>query len=85
MDLNRKRCVLLRLSLGIALVGGSSVLFLDEPSAAVDAAGKRHLWEVVRTRAPGQTVVLTTHSMEEAEALADRLAIQVPSGVSEGL
>jgi len=66
-----------KLSLGIALVGGSSILFLDEPSAAVDAAAKRHLWRVIKRRAAEQTVVITTHSMEEAEALCDRLAIQV--------
>lgn len=66
-----------KLSVGIALIGRSSVLFLDEPSAAVDAGAKRHLWEVIRKRRQDQTVVLTTHSMEEAEALCDRLAVQV--------
>jgi len=66
-----------KLSVGIALVGHSPVLFMDEPSAAVDAGAKRHLWEVIQKRGVGQTVVLTTHSMEEAEALCDRLAIQV--------
>jgi len=66
-----------KLSLGIALIGHSPVLFLDEPSAAVDAAAKRHLWKVIKMRGPDQTVVLTTHSMEEAEALCDRMAIQV--------
>jgi len=66
-----------KLSLGIALIGHSPMLFLDEPSAAVDAAAKRHLWKVIKLRGPDQTVVLTTHSMEEAEALCDRIAIQV--------
>jgi len=66
-----------KLSLGIALIGYSSLLFLDEPSAAVDAGAKRHLWKVIKMRSRGQTVVLTTHSMEEAEALCDRIAIQV--------
>jgi ABC-type multidrug transport system ATPase subunit len=66
-----------KLSLGIALIGHSPVLFLDEPSAAVDAGAKRHLWKVIEKRGPDQTVILTTHSMEEAEALCDRLAIQV--------
>mmetsp|Transcript_40510 Transcript_40510/g.107011 ORF Transcript_40510/g.107011 Transcript_40510/m.107011 type:complete len:1425 (-) Transcript_40510:131-4405(-) len=66
-----------KLSLGIALIGGSKILLLDEPSAAVDAGAKRHLWRVIKQRAPDQTVVVTTHSMEEAEALCDRLAIQV--------
>merc|ERR1712150_67613 len=66
-----------KLSVAIALIGDSSILFLDEPSAAVDAGAKRHLWKVIKLRAPSQTVVITTHSMEEAEALSDRIAIQV--------
>jgi len=66
-----------KLSVGISLIGQSPLLFLDEPSAAVDAGAKRHLWKVIKRRAPTQTVVLTTHSMEEAEALCDRIAIQV--------
>lgn len=66
-----------KLSVGISLIGQSPLLFMDEPSAAVDAGAKRHLWKVIKRRAPSQTVVLTTHSMEEAEALCDRIAIQV--------
>jgi ABC-type multidrug transport system ATPase subunit len=66
-----------KLSLGISLIGQSPLLFLDEPSAAVDAGAKRHLWKVIKRRRANQTVVLTTHSMEEAEALCDRIAIQV--------
>lgn len=66
-----------KLSVAIALIGHSQMLFLDEPSAAVDAGAKRHLWKVIKLRGPDQTVVLTTHSMEEAEALSDRMAIQV--------
>ncbi|CAE7453862.1 ABCA5 [Symbiodinium sp. CCMP2592] len=48
-------------------------LFLDEPSAAVDAGAKRHLWKVIRMRSRDQTVVLTTHSMEEAEVVRGQL------------
>jgi len=66
-----------KLSLGIALIGRSDVLFLDEPSAAVDAGAKRLLWQVIKMRAAGRTVIITTHSMEEAEAVCDRIAIQV--------
>lgn len=66
-----------KLSVGIALIGHSKMLFLDEPSAAVDAGAKRHLWKVIKSRGPDQTVVLTTHSMEEAGALSSRMAIQV--------
>merc|ERR1719335_1267292 len=66
-----------KLSLAIALIGDPPLLLLDEPSAAVDAAAKRHLWRIIKGRGRDQTVLLTTHSMEEAEALSDRLAIQV--------
>merc|ERR1719191_426695 len=66
-----------KLSLAISLIGNPPILLLDEPSAAVDAAAKRHLWRIVKQRGEEQTVILTTHSMEEAEALSDRLAIQV--------
>jgi len=66
-----------KLSLAQALIGSSSVLFLDEPSAAVDAGGKRLLWKVIKLRRANRTVVITTHSMEEAEAVCDRIGIQV--------
>ena len=66
-----------KLSLAIALIGNPDMLLLDEPSAAVDAAAKRHLWKVIKGRQEHQTVVMTTHSMEEAEACSDRLTVQV--------
>jgi ABC-2 type transport system ATP-binding protein len=65
-----------RLSLGLALVGRPELLFLDEPTAAMDPQARRGTWEVIRDlRARGATVLLTTHFMEEAEQLADRVAI----------
>ncbi|KAI1818468.1 hypothetical protein GGS20DRAFT_291739 [Poronia punctata] len=64
-----------KLSLGIALVGDPPVLLLDEPSSAMDAASKRVLWKTLEAIAPGRSVLLTTHSMEEADALATRAAI----------
>jgi ATP-binding cassette, subfamily A (ABC1), member 3 len=64
-----------KLSLGIALVGNPPVLLLDEPSSAMDAASKRVLWKTLEAVAPGRSVLLTTHSMEEADALATRAAI----------
>lgn len=66
-----------KLSVGIALIGRPELLLLDEPSACLDAAAKRYLWAMLRGRGAWQTALLTTHSMEEAEALCDRLAIQV--------
>ncbi|KAI0441149.1 hypothetical protein F4803DRAFT_437510 [Xylaria telfairii] len=64
-----------KLSLGIALIGNPPVLLLDEPSSAMDAASKRVLWKTLQAVAPGRSVVITTHSMEEADALATRAAI----------
>ena len=65
-----------RLDLALALLGEPEVLFLDEPTTGLDAEGRRDTWELVRQlRATGTTVLLTTHYLEEAEGLADRLAI----------
>ncbi|KAH7025268.1 P-loop containing nucleoside triphosphate hydrolase protein [Microdochium trichocladiopsis] len=64
-----------KLSLGIALMGNSTVLVLDEPSASLDAAAKRDVWRTLKAVSPGRAVLLTTHSMEEAGALASRVAI----------
>ncbi|MFJ9894229.1 ABC transporter ATP-binding protein [Streptomyces sp. NPDC091280] len=65
-----------RLDLALALLGEPEVLFLDEPTTGLDAEGRRDTWELVRAlRDGGTTVLLTTHYLEEAEDLADRLAI----------
>lgn len=65
-----------RLDLALALLGRPEVLFLDEPTTGLDAEGRRDTWELVRAlRDGGTTVLLTTHYLEEAEGLADRLAI----------
>jgi ABC-2 type transport system ATP-binding protein len=65
-----------RLSVACALVGAPDLLFLDEPTTGLDPQSRRSLWEVIETfRAGGGTVVLTTHYMEEATRLCDRVAI----------
>src|SRR5258706_6907684 len=80
-----------RLALALALVNDPDVVFLDEPTAGLDPQGRRSLWEVVRAmKGEGRTVVLTTHYMDEAEALCDRLAILdhariLPSGTPSQL
>ncbi len=65
-----------RLSLACALAGDPDVLFLDEPTTGLDPQARRHIWELCRAFVSrGGTILLTTHFMDEAERLADRLAI----------
>ncbi|KAI9743085.1 MAG: hypothetical protein M1818_003380 [Claussenomyces sp. TS43310] len=64
-----------KLSLGIALMGNPKVLLLDEPSSGMDAAAKRVMWSTLQKVVPGRAILLTTHSMEEAAALASRAGI----------
>lgn len=65
-----------RLSLACALVGDPELLFLDEPTTGLDPASRRQIWEIVEDlRARGRTILLTTHYMEEAARLCDRVAI----------
>jgi len=65
-----------RLAIALALVNDPELVFLDEPTTGLDPQARRSLWDVVRhIKSEGRTVILTTHYMEEAEALCDRLAI----------
>jgi ABC-2 type transport system ATP-binding protein len=65
-----------RLAVACALAGDPDLLFLDEPTTGLDPQSRRQLWELIETfRARGRTIVLTTHYMEEAERLCDRVAI----------
>merc|ERR1712159_32758 len=66
-----------KLSLAISLVGRPAVLFLDEPSTGMDPVARRHVWRVIEEATVNAAVVLTTHSMEECEALCTRLGIMV--------
>jgi ABC-2 type transport system ATP-binding protein len=65
-----------RLDLALALVGDPELLFLDEPTTGFDPAARRAAWEMIRSlRALGKTILLTTHYLDEAEQLADRVAV----------
>ena len=65
-----------RLDLGIALVGDPELIFLDEPTTGFDPSARRSAWELVRSlRALGKTILLTTHYLDEAQQLADRVAV----------
>jgi len=65
-----------RVDLGVALVGDPDLLFLDEPTTGFDPAARRTAWEMIRSlRTLGKTVLLTTHYLDEAQQLADRVAV----------
>ncbi|KAK3933415.1 Phospholipid-transporting ATPase ABCA1, partial [Frankliniella fusca] len=84
MDLEKKRKAFAntlsggmkrKLSVGMAFVGGSKVVFLDEPTAGVDPFSRRGIWELLVKFRKGRTIILTTHFMDEADLLGDRIAI----------
>ena len=64
-----------RLSIAMALVSQPEVLFLDEPTLGLDVLARRELWTVIRGLKGHTTIVLTTHYLEEAESLADRVGV----------
>jgi ABC-2 type transport system ATP-binding protein len=71
-----------RLSIAMALISDPKVLFLDEPTLGLDPRARRNLWEQIEKLKGNKTIILTTHYMEEAEALSDRIAI-IKSGCIE--
>ena len=64
-----------RLSIAMALISEPQILFLDEPTLGLDVLARSDLWEIIRVLKGKVTIILTTHYMEEAEALSDRIAI----------
>ncbi|KAK0586980.1 hypothetical protein LWI29_015655 [Acer saccharum] len=70
-----------RLSVAISLIGDPKVVYMDEPSTGLDPASRNSLWNVVKHAKQGRAIILTTHSMEEAEVLCDRLGIFVDGGL----
>ncbi|XXG81173.1 hypothetical protein AAC387_Pa09g1870 [Persea americana] len=66
-----------RLSVGISLIGDTQVVFMDEPTTGLDPESRNNLWHVVKMAKTNRAIILTTHSMEEADFLCDRLGIMV--------
>ncbi|XP_072996680.1 ABC transporter A family member 6-like [Typha latifolia] len=66
-----------RLSVAISLIGDTQVVFLDEPTAGLDPASKYQLWQAIKLAKRDRAMILTTHSMEEAELLCDRVGIVI--------
>ncbi|XP_046544464.1 phospholipid-transporting ATPase ABCA3-like [Haliotis rubra] len=64
-----------KLSVGIALIGGSRIVILDEPTSGMDPAARRQTWDILQRNRQGRTMLLTTHFMDEADLLGDRIAI----------
>ena len=64
-----------RISIAMALIGEPKILFLDEPTLGLDVIARRELWDLIRALKGNVTIILTTHYMEEAEALSDRIGI----------
>ena len=64
-----------RVSIAMALIGEPSILFLDEPTLGLDVIARNELWDIIRAMKGSVTIILTTHYMEEAEALSDRIGI----------
>lgn len=64
-----------RLSVAISLIGDPKIVYLDEPTAGMDPITRRHVWDIIERAKRGRAIILTTHSMEEADVLSDRIAI----------
>ncbi|EAR89872.2 ABC transporter family protein (macronuclear) [Tetrahymena thermophila SB210] len=64
-----------KLSLGMALVGGSKIIYLDEPTSGMDAVSRQQIWKILEIIKNSRSIVLTTHHLEEAERLSDRIII----------
>lgn len=71
-----------KLCLSIALVGGTSVVILDEPTSGLDPEARRAIWDLLRRARRERTILLTTHYMEEADALGDKIAIMTAGRIS---
>jgi len=66
-----------RLTVAISAIGNPKVIFFDEPTTGMDPVSRRSVWELMQELKKDKTIILTTHAMEEADALADRIAVVV--------
>ncbi|KAG7574957.1 AAA+ ATPase domain [Arabidopsis suecica] len=64
-----------RLSVAVSLIGDPKLVFLDEPTTGMDPITRRHVWDIIQETKKGRAIILTTHSMEEADILSDRIGI----------
>jgi len=69
-----------RLSVAISVIGDPKIIFMDEPTTGMDPVSRKDVWTLIQELKKDKTIILTTHSMEEADILSDRIAV-----VSEGL
>jgi len=72
-----------KLSIAMALIGEPKILYLDEPTLGLDVLARRELWKIIEGLKGRITIILTTHYMEEAEALADRIAVMINGRIAE--
>ena len=68
-----------KLSLGIALIGDSKLILLDEPTSGMDLTSRRKLWDMLAEKKDGKIIILTTHYMEKADVLGDQSIEPIPS------
>ena len=70
-----------KLSVAIALIGNSKIVILDEPTSGMDISARRKLWDMLKKYKQGRILILTTHYMDEADILGDRIAIMAEGEV----
>ena len=70
-----------KLTVAIAMIGNSKVIMLDEPTSGMDTTARRKLWDMLKKNKQGKIIILTTHYMEEADILGDRIAIMAEGQV----
>lgn len=66
-----------RLSVAISAIGNPKIIFMDEPTTGMDPVSRRNIWELIQELKKDKVIILTTHAMEEADILADRIAVIV--------